>query len=495
MSHQQQTRRSFGKTLMAGAAAVTLGGATAGGDQPAAATGVPLPGPGSRTLPSRRLTSGQLSTAKRVFNEAAREVPIVESSDVVVCGGGPAGAAAALAAARAGAKTRLLEVNGCLGGIWTAGALSLVIDLGNKQGIMRELQEKLQRRGQAGIINSGSLVYDPETMKRLLEELLTEAGVEIRLHTRVVAAVKDENNRLAVAVTESKSGREAWAGRTFIDCTGDGDLAALAGCSFDLGRPDNGVTQPMSLMALLAGPTRDGIAQFIRGDAEPRKLGNPKANLLAEMRRAGIDPSYQGPTIFCIRDGLYAMMANHQYEALATDACDVSKATLEARREVHRLAEALRSLGGPWQNLQVITTAEHIGTREGRRIRGRYHIVGEDLARGATFDDAICHVRFGIDVHSTDAAKNKEIEKKPFKSKPYDVPLRSLIARDVDGLMMAGRCISGDFIAHSSYRVTGDAVAMGEAAGVTAALAAAKGCLPHECPFEELRLVPENLQH
>ena len=488
MSNQQQTRRSFGKILMAGAAAGALGGAAAGGNQPSSATRAPLPGPGSRTLPPRRLTSGRLSTAKRVFGEAARDVPIVESCDVVVCGGGPAGAAAALAAARAGAKTRLLEVNGCLGGIWTAGALSLVIDLGNKQGIMRELQQKLERRGQAQIINSGSLAYDPETMKRLLEELLLEAGVEIRLHTRVVAAVKDENNRLAVAVTESKSGREAWAARAFIDCTGDGDLAALAGCSFDLGRPDNGVTQPMSLMALLAGPTRDGIAQFIRGDAEPRKLGNPKANLLAEMRRAGIDPSYQGPTIFCIRDGLYAMMANHQYEALATDADDVSKATLEARREIHRLAEALKSLGGPWQDLQVITTAEQIGTREGRRICGRYHVVGEDLARGAKFDDAVCHVRFGIDVHSTDAGKNKEIEPKPFKSKPYDIPLRSLIARDVDGLMMAGRCISGDFIAHSSYRVTGDAVAMGEAAGVTAALAAAKGCLPHECPFEDLRL-------
>ena len=492
MFNQNQSRRSFGKTLLAGTAAVTLGGGTAGGNQPAKATAAPLPGPGSRTLPPARLTSGRISAAGQVFNEAARDVPIVESCDVVVCGGGPAGAAAALAAARAGAKTRLLEVNGCLGGIWTAGALSLVIDLGNKTGIMRELQQNLERRDQAQIINSGSLIYDPETMKRLLEELLTEAGVEIRLHTRVVAAVKDEKNRLAIAVTESKSGREAWAGRAFIDCTGDGDLAALAGCSFDLGRPDNGVTQPMSLMALLAGPIHDEIAQFVRGGAEPRKLGNPKTNLLAEMRRAGVDPSYQGPTIFCIRDGLYAMMANHQYEALATDADDVSKATLEARREVHRLAEALKSLGGPWKNLQVIATAEQIGTRGGRRIRGRYHLTGEDLARGAKFDDAVCHVRFGIDVHSTDAAKNKEIERKPFKSKPYDIPLRSLIARDVDGLMMAGRCISGDFIAHSSYRVTGDAVVMGEAAGVTAALSAAKGCLPHECPFEELRLAEQN---
>ncbi len=488
MFDQKQTRRGFGKTLAAGAAAATLAGRAADGNQMAQAPGAPLPGPGSQTLAPRQLTSGQITVDRDVFAEAAREVPIVESCDVVVCGGGPAGVAAALAAARAGAKARLVEVNGCLGGIWTAGALSLVIDLGNKRGIMLELQQKLEKQSRAHVINSGSLVYDPETMKRLLEELLIEAGVEIRLHTRVVGAVNDENNRLSVAVTESKSGREAWAGSTFIDCTGDGDLAALAGCSFDLGRPEDGTTQPMSLMALLAGPTIDDIAQFIRGDAEPRKLGNPKANLLAEMRRAGVDPSYHGPTIFRIRDGFYAMMANHQYGALATDACDVSQATLEARGEVHRLVGALKSLGGPWKDLQLVATGEHIGTREGRRIRGRYHLVGQDMARGARFDDAVCHVRFGIDVHSTDAGKNKEIEKKPFKSKPYDIPLGSLIARDVDGLMMAGRCISGDFIAHSSYRVTGDAVTMGEAAGVTAALAAAKGCLPQECPFDELQL-------
>ena len=468
MSNRKQNRRGFGRTLVAGAAAVTLGTSTVRGDQSVV----------------KAHASG--SANERVFREAARDVPIVESCDVVVCGGGPAGTAAALAAARAGAKTRLLEVNGCLGGIWTAGALSLVIDLGNKEGIMRELHGELQRRDAARIQPSRSLVYDPETMKRLLEELLVEAGVGIRLHTRVVAAAKHENNRLALALTESKSGREAWMGRVFIDCTGDGDLAALAGCGFDLGRPDNGATQPMSLMALLAGPPIDAIAKFVSGEARLRKLGRAKENLLAEMHRAGVDPSYHGPTIFSIRDGFYAMMANHQYNALATSAADVSKATLEARREVHQLVAALRGLGGAWENLHVVTTAEHIGTREGRRIHGRYQVVAEDLARGAAFDDAICRVTFGIDVHSTDGSKSKGIESKPFASKPYDIPLRALIARDVDGLMMAGRCISGDFIAHSSYRVTGDAVAMGEAAGIVAALAAADNCLPHECPFAEV---------
>ncbi len=267
MFNTKQNRRGFGKTLAAGAAAA-LGGSAKGEERPKAAAPSPYE---NLTLPRRRIVSGRLSADARTFHRAAGEVPVVASADVVVCGGGPAGVAAALAAARAGAKTLLIEVHGCLGGIWTAGALSLVIDHTNKTGIMSELRDRLQSRQAARLLSgSGSLVYDPESMKRTLEELLVEAGVRIRLHTRVVAAAKDPHNRLELALTESKSGPEAWQGRVFVDCTGDGDLAALAGCRYDLGRPDNGATQPMSLMALLAGPSLDEIAPFIRGDAEPR---------------------------------------------------------------------------------------------------------------------------------------------------------------------------------------------------------------------------------
>ena len=146
------------------------------------------------------MTSGELSADARWFHETARAVPVAGASDVVVCGGGPAGVAAALAAARNGAKTRLLEVNGCLGGIWTAGALSLVLDLQNKKGILRLLQQRLEQRQAAHVRLGGSLVYDPESMKRLVEELLVDAGVEIQLHTRVVGAVRDPANRLAAVV-------------------------------------------------------------------------------------------------------------------------------------------------------------------------------------------------------------------------------------------------------------------------------------------------------
>jgi len=420
-----------------------------------------------------------------VYREPARDVPVVEHADVLVCGAGPAGVAAAIAAARAGAKTRLIDVNGCLGGVWTAGLLSWILDAGNKSGIMREMLDELDRRG--GLSRHGGLGYDVERMKLMLEATCTEAGVKIQLHTRVVAAAKNDANRLTLAVTESKSGRQAWSADAFVDASGDGDLAAFAGCGFDYGREGSGALQPLSMIVLLAGLHPEGVARFVRGLAEPLGERNPKGRLLEEMRRAGVDPSYAQPTLFYIRDGLFCMMANHEYGVSATDAAQISDATLRARVEVHRLVEALRGLGDPWTDVQIIASPEHIGVREGRRIHGHYVVSTGDLVEGARHDDAVCRVTFPVDVHSTDPRKEKGIMREGVRAKPYDIPYRALIARDVDGLLVAGRCISGDFIAHSSYRVTGNAVAMGEAAGAAAALAARSKRRPQDVPWPEIR--------
>jgi len=416
------------------------------------------------------------------YLEPAREVPIVADSDVVVCGAGPAGVAAAIAAAGAGATTHLIEVNGCLGGIWTAGLLSWILDAGNKPGLMREILAELDRR-KASVAYGSSIGYDVEQMKRLLEELCLEAGVAIRLHTRVVAAHCDETRRLRLLVTESKSGREAWTAKVFVDASGDGDLAAEAGCKFDYGREGSGETQPMSMLALLTGIKVDEVAPMVN-HLVPGQSG--KKNLLAEMERAGVSPSYSGPSLFYLHHDLYCLMSNHEYGVSALDAGAISEATLRARAEIHKQIEALRALGKPWTDVQIVATAEHIGVREGRRILGRYQVSTKDLVEGARHDDAVCRVGFGVDVHSPNPQETKGIRPEGVRAKAYDIPYRALVARDVHGLLMAGRCISGDFIAHSSYRVTGNAVAMGEAAGVAAALAAASDRLPHDVPWSEI---------
>jgi hypothetical protein len=428
--------------------------------------------------------------------EPARHTPIVERRDVVVCGGGPAGVTAAIAAARAQAmlgrdpSVRLIETHGQLGGVWTSGLLSWILDAGNKHGVMAELLARLDaRQARRPMVQTG-VGYDVEEMKLLLERACVEAGVAVRLHTRVAAAARDDRNRMAVAITESKSGREAFAGGVFVDATGDGDLAALAGCGFDIGRPASGPgaegperageTQPMTLMCLITGIDREATSDFHERNGRP--WAAPKDALLAEFRRAGVEPSYGRPTIFEIRPDLYAWMINHEYGYSGLDAQQITDATVHARDEVFRHIDALRSLGGIWSGIRIVATSAQIGVREGRRIHGRYVVTLDDMLAGARHDDAVCRVTFGIDVHSTSKSHGLGIETHSEKKKtqPYDIPYGALVAADVDGLLLAGRCISGDFLAHSSYRVTGNSVALGEAAGLAAAVAAQRGVPPHE---------------
>jgi FAD-dependent oxidoreductase family protein len=424
------------------------------------------------------------------------QTPIVEEADVLVCGAGPAGVAAAIAAARSGAKTRLIESNGCLGGVWTAGLLSWILDSNNKSGLMREFVDRLTRRGAR---HQGKAVsYDTEEMKLFLEEICLEAGVDIRLHTRVVAAetaARGDRASVDLAITESKSGREAWRAKTFIDASGDGDLAAWAGCKFDYGDPDTGFAQPMSFLAMLTGIDIERATPFIRKRSEAKGLGSSKDNLLKEMHRAGVDPSYARPSLFYIRDDLFCLMANHQYRVDGTNADDLTRASIEGREEVHRLVNSLRALGGCWKDARIVSTPEYIGVREGRRIHGRYTLDKNDLIRGAQFKDGVCEVRFGIDVHSPDPTKKKGIQDQPYRSRPYQIPYRSLLARDIDGLLLAGRCISGDFIAHSSYRVTGNSVPTGEAAGVAAALSASQNVSPDSTSWEEIAAKLSTISH
>ncbi len=209
--------------------------------------------------------TGSVSADGKSFLEPSMTLPLVSDADVIVCGAGPAGVTAAITAARAGAKVRLFEWRGCVGGIWTAGLLGWLIDF-DKPGFNTELKNKLNERGiRRGKIKDRDLAYEPEGMKLLLEDLLVEAGVKFQLHTRVAAAYRD-GRRLTTIVTESKSGRQAWQAPVFIDTTGDGDLGALAGCEWEIGESKDCPCQPMSLNALLVVKDAEALREFIRMD-------------------------------------------------------------------------------------------------------------------------------------------------------------------------------------------------------------------------------------
>lgn len=451
-------------------------------------------------LAAALLSSGSLlSAAQRVEEvvaapeggvaEKRRRVGVTRSADVVVCGGGPAGIGAAIEAARSGARVVLIEHAGFLGGTWTAGLLGVMLDHEHKTGLVHELKQTLTDRKwrNTEVWTNELFTFDVERMKLLLDELCADHKIEVLLCTTVVSAVV-RRGRITHVVTESKSGREAVAGRIFIDATGDGDLAARCGCGFDWGDAD-GHAQPMSMLGVVTGARFREIEDCVLwGEKAMRRP--QKRNLIAEIRRSGFEASYKMPCLFLLHDDLYALMATHQYGVRGIDRDDLTRASIEGRRELHRIVDSLRSLGGRWGNLRVVATASQIGCREGRRIHGRYTVTEQDLVEGRHHEDAVCEVFYGVDVHSThlETEGAGKSYTRGIRSKPYDIPLRALIARDVEGLMMAGRCISGDFIAHSSYRVNANAVMLGQSAGRVAALAVREGLEPWQIKFHYSQL-------
>lgn len=320
-----------------------------------------------------------------------------------------------------------------------------------------------------------SFLYDVEAMKLALERLVLRAGVALRLYTRAFQAHVD-GGEIKRVETVSKSGVETWQASMFVDCTGDGDLGAFAGCSFELGRESDGKMQPMTLMGLVGGVAPSEIPGYIAhahyGDRPPEQ------RLLALLAEHGYKPSYAKPALFHLRRDLYILGANHIYGVSGLNADDLTRATIQAREETHGLVAALQRAGRPWDRMTVLATGSKIGVREGRRIHGLYKVTAQDLIEGRTQPDAVCRVEFPVDVHSLDPRTGTGYSNENVQAKPYDIPLRALIARDVENLLMAGRCISGDFVAHASYRVTGDAVEMGAAAGAAAAEAVARFVSP-----------------
>jgi FAD dependent oxidoreductase len=419
-----------------------------------------------------------------VFHEPTHSLTLVDDADVIVCGAGPAGVTAAITAARAGAKVRLFEAHGALGGVWTSSLLGYLLDF-DKPGFNVELVRLLRERDAINGGGMNGLSYQPEEMKVLLEELCLEAGVKVQLHTRVTAAYR-EGRKLSTIVTESKSGRQAWKAPVFLDTTGDGDLGARAGCEFEIGREKACPCQPMTMYALLVVKDVKQIANCMHLTGDDGRHVGPQA-FRDTLKSAGVLPSYGHACLFPIQGNLVLLMANHEYGINATNAAEVTDATLRARSEIHQIVRGLRKLGGPWDGVQIAATPEQIGIRDGRRIRGRYKMTSDDLINGSEQQDSVVRATFPVDIHALSEADNKKsaYSNVGVKVKPYDIPLRALIARDVDGLMMAGRCISGDFIAHASYRVTGNAVAMGEAAGAVAALAAQTKQLPHDINWRD----------
>lgn len=417
-----------------------------------------------------------------------RRAAIAGSYDVVVCGGGPAGFIAAIASARSGARTALVEQYGFLGGMATAGLvmpLSVFTYNGERVigGIPWEFIERLQAMG-GGLIERplGNVAFDPEVYKLLCQRMVLEAGVDLYTHS-YLSGCQGEGGAIAYAIVENKNGTEALGGKVFIDCTGDGDLAAMAGVEMqpDEGRPQ----QPMSTYFILGGVDTGSpmVAEAMHHNRQGRncQCEAVRERLLAIKDRLGI-PEFGGPW-FCttMRPGEVSVNMTRT-AGNALDNRDFMAAEWRLREDAFKMARVLRENFAEFRNSYVTTVAVHAGIRESRRIKGLHTITGEEYVGGVRYPDSVSRGAHPIDIHVAAGAAQSVT----FLREAAYVPYRALVAEGHDNLLVAGRCISADKTAFASLRVQASCMGVGQAAGVAAAQCAAAGCPVGRADIDQL---------
>ncbi|WP_295815350.1 FAD-dependent oxidoreductase [uncultured Deinococcus sp.] len=419
--------------------------------------------------------------------------------DVIVAGGGTAGAMAAIAAARTGARVLTIEAQGSLGGTGTnAWVTPLMRNVSAGENLNRGLTDELKRRLEArgdGATDPGGNDnwFNPEGMKFVLEHMLLEAGGEVLYHTHVVQPVLD-GDRIDALVVHNKGGLQALRAAAFIDATGDADVAALCGVPMR-GGDDDGVHQAMSLRFTLAGVDTARLCAFLRAQGQWQESEHFLHFWMVWDKRSTLEPLFRravDSAVLLERDGDYFQgfsvpgrpgEVSFNCPRIRPDLHDgadpwqLSAAQVDGREAIDRLTAFCRTSLPGCETAFIGVVAPMVGVRESRRITGEYTLTLEDILDCAHFDDGICRNHYPVDIHSVKGGErllhDREGSAPYFARDAYhEIPLRCIVPVGVANLLVPGRAASSTFEAQSSIRVQQNCHTMGEAAGITAAWAA-----------------------
>lgn len=419
---------------------------------------------GSATLAS------SAALARAASAPAPIKIALRRKVDVLVCGGGPSGVAAAAMAARQGAKTLLLERYGRMGGM---AVLAMVGPLmgGVKSPFVTEVLKRV-----------GGHTVSTERLDLEYADVVLQSGASLLLHTWVAETLMDGNRVIGVrAIT--KQGMIQIDADVVVDATGDGDVAFGAGVAFEQGRPGDGLVQPVSIMYRIGGVDR-AVGLLCGSEEAALKVTVPEGtwhDVVTKGQKSGELPGTIG--IIRVYKSAYPneriINATQVNGIDGTNVEDLTRAELEGRKQAFAVLEFLRKHAPGHEKAYISAMPAAIGVRETRRFLGTAKLTREDLIAGRKWPDAIVRsANFVIDIHNP--AGGGQAEGFAAKVKPYEIPYGCLVPRDIDGLLLAGRCISGTHDAHASYRVQCIAMATGAAAGAAAAIAAKKKQQPRE---------------